>query len=65
MSDYGVSAWFNEVGSDPYSNWEEDAGLDFNLDINIAPSSSQELANDMLTEGEETEVNVICELDGE
>ena len=65
MRYYGVSAAFDEVGSDHCGNWEEDAVLDFNLDLNILPSSSQELANATLNEDEETEVNVMHDLDGE
>ena len=64
MSDYGASAVFEEVGSDPYGNWEEDAGFDFELNLNNVPSSSQEFANDILNENEQTEVNVIHELNG-
>ena len=63
MSDHDISAVIDEVGSDPCRNWEEDAGIDVDLDLNITPRSSQELLNSMLREEEEMEVSMLHELE--
>ena len=65
MSDHDISAVIDEVGSDPCRNWEEDAGIDVDLDLNITPRSSQELLNSMLREEEEMEVSMLHELEWE
>ena len=65
MSDCRVSAALEEVGSESCGTWEEGVGLDFDLGLSVASSSSQELANAMLSNNEETEVSALHESDGE
>ena len=52
MSVLGASTAFLEIVSDPYGEWEEDSGLDFDVNLNNMPCSFQEIANTVLYENE-------------
>ena len=63
MNDLGESAAFVEIVSDPYDEWEEESGLDFDVKLNTMPCSSQEMACAISHEDEDKNVNMLHELD--
>ena len=50
MSDYDSKPSFGELVSDPCVDWEEDADLEFDIDLDCMPNYSQKSAMSLLHE---------------
>ena len=65
ISDLVTPTDFEKLGGDPCGGWEEDTGLDLDVNLNGIPRYSQESAVEALHQEEDPETNVLHEFNVE